>query len=152
MDGPASRRTRRVRPAPRVSCRTPAVHALCLALPLIPRATRRLCLALRFRAPQQLASIGRQQVDEHIVTTECFSSDLCCIYLDVELCYNGHTRMLQSVCFKCSSCFKCILKVFYLDVAYVAMAIRMLQVYVSNVLSILDVCCKYFIWIFHMFQ
>ena len=28
----------------------------------------------------------------------------------------------------------------------------MLQVYVSNVLSILDVCCKCFIWMLHMFQ
>jgi hypothetical protein len=33
------------------------------------------------------------------------------------------------------------------DVAHVAMGyIRMFQVYVANVLSVLDVCCKCFIW------
>jgi len=82
---------------------------------------------------------------------------------------------VASVCFKCFSYFKHMLQVFYLDVAYVAMAIhvcwkcmfqmfqlfkRMLQmfylyvalaihvyckVYVSNVSAISNVCCKYFI-------
>jgi hypothetical protein len=33
------------------------------------------------------------------------------------------------------------------DVAHIVMGyIRMFQVYVSNVSSVLDVCCKYFIW------
>jgi hypothetical protein len=79
---------------------------------------------------------------------------------------------VASVCIKCFSCFRCMLQVFHLDVAYVAVAIhvcwnrvfqmfqlfssgcciccsgytRILQVYVPNVSPILDVFCKYFIW------
>ena len=47
---------------------------------------------------------------------------VCCI------CCTGYTRMLQVYVFKCFSCFKRKLQVFYLNVAYVAVAIY--------------VCCK----------
>jgi hypothetical protein len=39
-------------------------------------------------------------------------------------------------------CFKCLLQIFYLDVVYVTVPIHMLQVYVVDVSSISDVCCK----------
>jgi hypothetical protein len=55
----------------------------------------------------------------------------CCI------CCSGHTRMLQVYVFKYFSCFKRMLQVFNLDVAYVAVVIHMLQVYVLNVSSVL---------------
>jgi hypothetical protein len=38
------------------------------------------------------------------------------------------------------SCFRCMLQLFYPDVAYVAVAIHMLQAYVLNVLPVSDVC------------
>ena len=41
---------------------------------------------------------------------------------------------------KCFICFRRMLQVFYLDVAYVAMV--MLQIYVSNVSSVSNVCCN----------
>jgi hypothetical protein len=44
----------------------------------------------------------------------------------------------------------CKFQVFYLDVVYVFT--HMLQVYVSNVSSVSDVCCKRFIWMLHMLQ
>jgi DNA-directed RNA polymerase subunit N (RpoN/RPB10) len=47
-----------------------------------------------------------------------------------------------SVCFKCFSCFKRMLQVFYLDVAYVTVHIHMLQAYVVNVLSVSNICCR----------
>ena len=75
---------------------------------------------------------------------------------------------VTSVGFKCFSYFKRMLQGFYLDVAYVAMAIHVcckcifqmfqlffgstLQVYVSNVSVISDICCKYFIWMSHMLR
>jgi hypothetical protein len=40
---------------------------------------------------------------------------------------------VASICSKCFNCFRCMLQAFYLDVAYVAVAIHMLQAYVSNV-------------------
>ena len=46
-------------------------------------------------------------------------------------------RFVASVCF---NCFKRMLQVFYLYVAYVAMPIHMLQAYVVNVSSLLNVC------------
>ena len=46
------------------------------------------------------------------------------------------------VCSKCFIYLRRMLQVFYLDVAYVAMA--MLQMYVSNISSVLDVCCNLF--------
>ena len=49
-------------------------------------------------------------------------------------------------------CFIQMLYVFYLDVAYVYGYAYKLQVYISNVSSVLDVCCKCFIWMLHMFQ
>jgi hypothetical protein len=48
---------------------------------------------------------------------------------------------VASVCFKCFSCFRRMLQVFYLDVAYVAVAIHiLLQVHVPNVSPISEVC------------
>jgi hypothetical protein len=52
--------------------------------------------------------------------------------------------MLQQV-FSC-----CKLKVFYLDAAYVAVAIQVCCNYIFNVLAISNVCCKCFIWILYM--
>jgi hypothetical protein len=49
---------------------------------------------------------------------------------------------VANVCFKCFSCFKRTLQVFYLDVTYVALPIHMLQEYVVNVSSVSDVCCS----------
>jgi hypothetical protein len=49
---------------------------------------------------------------------------------------------VTSICFKYFSCFKHILIVFYLHVAYVAVAIHMLQACVAIVSSVLDVCCS----------
>ena len=46
------------------------------------------------------------------------------------------------------------LQVFYLDVAKVDLYVAytcMLQVYVSSISGVLYVCCKYFIWILHIF-
>jgi hypothetical protein len=43
------------------------------------------------------------------------------------------------------------LQVFYLNVAYVAMPIHMLQAYVVNVSSVSDVCCSkcFMLQVFH---
>ena len=56
---------------------------------------------------------------------------------------------VANICFKC---YRGMLQVFYIivakvdqDVAHVAM--RMFQAYIPNVSSVLDVCCKCFIWI-----
>jgi hypothetical protein len=93
----------------------------------------------------------------------CCKSRLgCCI------CYNDCTRMLQasipnvlSFLHVCCKCFRCMFQVFhiffyvlqmlhlyvskvYQDVAHVAMVF---ELYVPNVLSVLDVCCKGFILI-----
>jgi len=43
---------------------------------------------------------------------------------------------------KCFICFRRMLQVFYLDVAYVAVAIHMLQAYVANIAPISDVYCR----------
>ena len=61
---------------------------------------------------------------------------------------------VASVCSKCFRCFRDMLQVFHKDVAkvdwdvaYAAMGYsRMFQMYVLNVSSISDVCCKCFIW------
>jgi hypothetical protein len=65
-----------------------------------------------------------------------FFLDVAKVDLVLHIC-NDYTRM-SSVCFKCFDCFKCMLQVFYLDVAYVAVAI--------------DVCCKCIFQMFHLFQ
>jgi hypothetical protein len=59
-----------------------------------------------------------------------------------------YVRNVSSITvFRCNQCFSCCkLQVFYLDVAYV-FTHNMLQVYVTDVLSILDVCC---IQVFHV--
>jgi len=49
---------------------------------------------------------------------------------------------VASVCFKYFSCFKRMLQVFYLDIAYAAVAILVCCKRVSNVLSVLDLCCN----------
>jgi hypothetical protein len=38
------------------------------------------------------------------------------------------------------------------DVAYIAMVIHLCCKFVQNVLSILDTCCKCFIWMLHILQ
>jgi hypothetical protein len=61
---------------------------------------------------------------------------------------------VASVHFKYFRCFRGMLQVFHKDVtkvdedvAHVAMGYtRMLQMYVLNVSSVSDVCCKFFIW------
>jgi hypothetical protein len=60
-------------------------------------------------------------------------------------------KHVANVCFRCFSCFRHMLEVFYLNVAYVAVATHMLQAYVLNVLSVLDVCCSKFsmLQVFH---
>ena len=69
------------------------------------------------------------------------------------ICCTGYTRTLQVYVFKCFSCFKCMLQVFYLDVAYVALAIhvcckcmfqmfQLFQTYVASVLSGCCICCS----------
>ena len=99
---------------------------------------------------------------------QMYVSSGCC------MCFILMLYMLQwlytyvlSVCFKYFSCFKLMLPIFYLDVACVYLDVvcllsrfciccngysRMLQVYVSNIPFVLDVCWKYFIWMLHMFQ
>jgi hypothetical protein len=62
---------------------------------------------------------------------------------------------VASVQYKCFKYFRCMLQVFHKDVAkvdknvgHVAMGYtRMFRVYVLNVSSVSDVCCKCFIWI-----
>jgi hypothetical protein len=51
---------------------------------------------------------------------------------------------VANVCFKCFSCFKCMLQVFYLDVAYVAVAIQIVARLCSNkcVSPVSDVFCS----------
>jgi hypothetical protein len=93
-----------------------------------------------------------------------------------------YTYMLQVYSSKCSSCFRCMLQAFYLDIAYVSHICckcfiwmlhmlhtyvasvssgcciychgytRMLQVIVPNILVVSDVRCKCFIWLLHMFH
>jgi hypothetical protein len=50
-------------------------------------------------------------------------------------------KHVASVCFKCFTRFRHMLQVFYLNIAYVVVAIHMLQAYVSFVLDIC--CCKF---------
>jgi hypothetical protein len=56
--------------------------------------------------------------------------------------------------FKYFKCFRGILQVFYIDVAKVDMDVaqRYVASVYSNVSSVLDVCCKCFVWMLHMFQ
>jgi hypothetical protein len=50
-------------------------------------------------------------------------------------------------------CFKCMLQVFYLDIAYAVLAIYIhCKIYDPNVSPISDLYCKCFIWMLHMFQ
>jgi hypothetical protein len=51
-------------------------------------------------------------------------------------------RYVARVCSKCIICLRCMLKIFYLDVAYVTKA--MLQVYVPNISSVSVICCNCF--------
>jgi hypothetical protein len=60
----------------------------------------------------------------------------------------GYTHILQSVCSKCFIRFRCMLQVFYLDIAYVVAALhiccmcmfQIFQMYVAASVS----CCKCF--------
>ena len=74
---------------------------------------------------------------------QMFHMDVVMVVFRCCTCCNGYTRMLhefvQNVSSVLDECCKC----FYLDVAYVAMA--MLQIYVLNILSVLDVCHNCFI-------
>jgi hypothetical protein len=57
-----------------------------------------------------------------------------------------------SVCFKCFICFKRILQVFYLDVAYVAMLIHIYcKRIIVKISSVLNVCCNkcFMLQVFH---
>jgi hypothetical protein len=66
----------------------------------------------------------------------------------------AYTCMLQAYIFKCFRCFRHKFQVFYLDVAKVDLGVAytcMLQEYVSSVSDVSYVCCKCFIWMFHMF-
>jgi hypothetical protein len=58
-----------------------------------------------------------------------------------------------SVLSGCCLCFTHMLQVFYLEVAYAcngfqvfSCVLRLFQTYVASVSVVLDVCCKYFIW------
>ena len=74
-------------------------------------------------------------------------SEICCkCFIWILQRYIQMLHMLQwlytyvaIVCSKCFICFRRILQVFYLDVAYTCM----LQVYVLNISVILNLCCKY---------
>jgi hypothetical protein len=88
----------------------------------------------------------------------CFMRFICMFYLDIAcvssrccICCNG-IHYVASVYFKCFSCFKSMLQVFYLNVAYIAMAIdvcckcmfqmfQLFETYVASVLSICCICC-----------
>jgi hypothetical protein len=56
---------------------------------------------------------------------------------------------VASVCSKCFICFSRVLQLFHLCFAKIDpdVAIHILQVYVLNVSSLLDVCCNCFIWV-----
>ena len=56
---------------------------------------------------------------------------VACVLSGCCICFHTY---VASVCFKCFSCFKRMLQVFYLDVAYVFT--HMLQVYVPSVLEV----------------
>jgi hypothetical protein len=67
----------------------------------------------------------------------------------------GRGRAGERYVFKCSKCFRRLFQVFYRDVskvdlgvAYVAMATHMFQAHISSGSSVLDLCCKCFIWMF----
>jgi hypothetical protein len=61
--------------------------------------------------------------------------------------------MLQAYISSAFMCFICMLQVFHVDVAYVAMVIHVCcKCIVLNVLAVSDVCCKCFIWVLHMFH
>jgi hypothetical protein len=94
----------------------------------------------------------RRMLQEVLSCCKCFMSkhrrSLCARY---ECCksisgcriyYNGYTHVLQvsiqNVSFTSDICCKC----FYLDVVFVVVAIYMLQAYVPNISSALDVCYR----------
>jgi hypothetical protein len=68
---------------------------------------------------------------------------------------NGYTRMFQvlvsSVCFKYFICFRCMLQMFHLDATKVNLALHMLLWLYTHVSSVLDICCKCFIWMFQKY-
>jgi hypothetical protein len=72
------------------------------------------------------------------VWCKCF---ICILHMLQWLCMYA-----VSVCSKCFTCFRPMLQVFHLDVAYVACCIcfrHMLPASIQNVSSVSDVCCKY---------
>jgi hypothetical protein len=87
---------------------------------------------------------------------QVFSLDVAKVYLDV-----AYTCMLQAYIF---TCFIHMLKVFYLDVAYILQWLHtcfqvflgvckcVFQTYVISVSAVSDICYKCFIWMLHMLQ
>jgi hypothetical protein len=71
----------------------------------------------------------------------------------------GVFRHVASLCFKYFSCFRCMFQMFCMDVrkgdwdaVHVVMAIHdMFQVYVLNVSSVPNECCKCFIWMLQQY-
>jgi hypothetical protein len=70
----------------------------------------------------------------------CKSRSECCIYC------NSYTRMLQTSVPNVSSVFRCMLQVFFLDVAYVP------HKYVASVLSRCRICLQWLSSVFQVFQ
>jgi hypothetical protein len=86
--------------------------------------------------------------------------------------YVSNISVISNVCCKCfyldvamaaHVCFKCIFQMFQLFQIYVASVLSrywtcctsytsILQLYVLNVSAVLNVCCKYFIWMLHLLQ
>jgi hypothetical protein len=135
-----------------------AVHAACASC-LMPRS----CLAppAPHATLSHAASIRLHWTAAsrwaHIATVcfVCFKCMLHMFHLDVAK-VDLMLRMLQWLytCCKCMfSCFKHMLQVFFSKycICYSGYTCR-LQMYVPNVSPILDLCCKCFIWMLHMFQ
>jgi hypothetical protein len=108
------------------------------------RASRHPHLAQRSPAPRQLASIGRQQIESTCCNRIFHAFQTYVTYVSSRCCKSRSgvayvaMAILASVCFKCFSCFKRILQLFYLDIAYVAVAIY--------------VCCRCMFQMFHLFR
>jgi hypothetical protein len=83
------------------------------------------------------------------VCFKCFSSFQTYVASGLSgycICYPCYLHTLQMYVFKYFSCFKHMLQVFYLNVAYVVLAIHVsCKCMFSNVSAISNVCCKCFI-------
>jgi hypothetical protein len=58
------------------------------------------------------------------------------------ICCSGYTCMLQVCFFKCLSCFRRMLQVFYLYVAYVAVVIYIYCKHMFQLFHLVSVCCN----------